>query len=139
MFGMLLDGPRDLGGESFAVDGQRRAGGNAVLVGRAHDQRIERAHFLMEQADGIVLGIVGAEAVRADHLGQAVGLVRRRHVAAAAHFAQADAEARLGELPGGFGAGEAAADDVDVEGHAGLLVARRRRYPAPDAHLHHRL
>ena len=38
----------------------------------------ERAHLLVEQADGIVLGIVGAEAVRADHFGEAVGLVRRR-------------------------------------------------------------
>ena len=85
-------------------------------------ERAERAHLLVEQADGIVLGIVGAEAVRADHLGEAVGLVRRSRVAAAAHFAQAHAQARLGELPGGFGTGEAAADDVDVEGHAGLLV-----------------
>ena len=58
-----------------------------------------------------------AEAVRADHLGEAVGLVRGRRVAAAAHFAEADAQAGFGELPGGFASGEAAADDVDVEGH----------------------
>ena len=38
-------------------------------------------------------------------------------VAAAAHFAQAHAQARLGELPRGLGSGEAAADDLDVEGH----------------------
>ena len=102
MFGMLLDRARDLGGEAVAVDRQRRAGGHAMLVGRAHDQRAERAHLLVEQADGIVLGIVGAEAVRADHLGEAVGLVRRRRVAAAAHFAEAHAQAGLGELPCGF-------------------------------------
>ena len=76
---------------------------------------LERAHFLVEQADRIVLGIVRAEAVRADHFGETVGLVRRRAVAAAAHFAQADAQARFGELPGSLGAGESAADDVDVE------------------------
>ena len=99
---MLLDRARDLGGEGFAVDRQRRAGGDAVLVGGAHDQRAQRAHFLVEQADRIVLGIVGAEAVRADHLGEAVGLVRRRRVAAAAHLAQAHAQARLGELPRGL-------------------------------------
>ena len=91
----------------------------------------ERAHLLVEQADRIVLGIVGAEAVRADHLGEPVGLVRRRHVAAAAHFAQADAQARLGQLPGRFGPGEAAADDVDVEGHVTALVERElNRQPA---------
>ena len=87
MFGMRLDRARHFGGEGLAVDRQRRAGGHAVLVGGAHDQRAERAHLLVEQADRIVLGIVGAEAVRADHLGQPVGLVRRRRVAAAAHFA----------------------------------------------------
>ena len=32
----------------------------------------------------------------------------------AAHFAEADLEAGLGELPGGLGPGETAADDVDV-------------------------
>ena len=96
-------------------------------------ERAERAHFLVEQADGIVLGVVGAKAVRADHLGEAVGLVRRGRVAAAAHFAEAHAQARLGELPSGFRAGEAAADDVDVEGHGGCIVSARKggRYPAP--------
>ena len=120
---MLLNGARDLGGEGFAIDRERGAGGHAMLVGGAHDQRSERAHFLVEQADGIVLGIVGAKAVRADHLGEAVGLVRRRRVAAAAHFAEPHAQARLGELPCGFGPGESAADDVDVEGHRGAVIA----------------
>ena len=68
----------------------------------------------MEQADRIVLGIVGAEAVRADQLGQAVGLVRRRHLAAAAHLGQPHLHAGLGELPGGLRSGEAAADDMDL-------------------------
>ena len=93
--------------------------GTRCCVGSAHDQRTERAHLLVEQADRIVLGIVGAEAVRADHLGEPVGLVRRRRVAAAAHLAEPHAKARLGELPGGLGPGEAAADDLDVEGHDG--------------------
>ena len=56
--------------EAVAVDRQRRAGRHLVRVGRRHDQRAQRAHLGVEQPDRIVLGIVGAEAVRADQLGQ---------------------------------------------------------------------
>jgi hypothetical protein len=62
--------------------------------------------------------------VRADHFGEAVGVVRRGGVAAAAHFAEADPEAGLGELPCGFGSGEAATDDVDVVAHEGRVAPR---------------
>ncbi len=86
-----------------------------MLVRHLHHQRTERAHFLMEQSNGIVLSIIGAEAVGADHLGKPVGFVRRSHIPAAAHFTEADFEPRFGELPRSFGSGEAAADDVDVE------------------------
>src|SRR3546814_11702317 len=71
----------------------------------------------MEQADGVAVAIVAAKAVRAHHFGERVALMRGRHVAASAHFGEADAIARLGELPGGFGAREAAADDVNVVAH----------------------
>jgi hypothetical protein len=37
--------------------------------------------------------------------------------AAAAHFGETHAESGFCELPRGFRSGEAAADDVDVEGH----------------------
>ena len=67
--------------------------------------------LLVEQADRIVLGIVGAEAVGADHLREPVGLVSRRHVATAAHFAEPDLQGPPGQLPGGLRSGEAAADD----------------------------
>ena len=74
----------------------------------------------MQQADRIGLGVVGAEGIGADELGEAVGLVR---IGAAhrAHLVQDDRHAGLGRLPGGFRAGEAAADDVD-----GLRVHGRR-------------
>ena len=77
---------------------------------------------MVEQADGIVLRVIGTKAVGADHFGEVVGLVRGRRIPAATHFAQPHAKARLGELPGGLGSGEPAADDVDVEGHSGALA-----------------
>ena len=66
----------------------------------------------MEQADGIMVGIVGAEAVGADHLGKAIGFMRGRRFAAAAHFAEADSVGGLGQLPGGLRAREAPPDEL---------------------------
>src|SRR5204862_7984028 len=103
----------------------------SVLVRGAHHERIERAHFLVEQAGRIVLGIVAAKAVRANHLGETVGLVRRGGVSAAAHFGETNAKSRLGQLPGSLGSGQAATDDVHVEGHAGLLVPASRAIQRP--------
>ena len=60
------------------------------------------------------------EGVGADELGEAIGLVRRR-AADAAHLVHDDVVAALGELPGGFAAGESAADDVDGLSHSHLL------------------
>ena len=61
---------RDGGGKAVAVDRQRAAGRHLVGVGRAHDQRAEPAHLRVQQADGVVLPVVGAERVRADQLGE---------------------------------------------------------------------
>jgi hypothetical protein len=70
------------------------------------------AHFGVDDADGIVFRVIGAEGVGTDQLGKAVGLVC---IGAAhrPHFVQDDRQAAPGDLPGGFGAGQAAADDVD--------------------------
>ena len=86
--------------------------GTWLRVAARHDQRAGKPHLGMQQPDRIGLGIVGAEGVGADQLGQAVGLVR---VGAAhrAHLVQHDRHAGFGRLPGGFRTGEAAADDVD--------------------------
>ena len=62
-------------------------GRNLVLVGRTHHQRIEPAHFLVQQADRVVLVVVRAQRVGADQLGELVGLVRRRRPHAA-HLVQ---------------------------------------------------
>ena len=63
-------------GKAVAVDRERAAGRHLVGVGGAHDQRAEPAHLLVQQADGVVLRVVGAERVGADQFGIAVGLVR---------------------------------------------------------------
>ena len=115
---MLFDRPRHGGGKALAVDRQRAAGRHLVGVGRAHDQRAEPPHFGMQQADGIVGGVVGAEGIGADQLGQAIGLMRLGHPHRA-HLVQHDAAAGFGRLPGGLGAGEAAADDMDEIGGGG--------------------
>ena len=101
----------DGGGKSVAVDRERAAGGHLVGVGGAHDQRAQPAHFGVQQADRIVGGVIGAERIGADELGEAVGAVRLGHPDRA-HLVQHDRDARPGDLPGGFGAGKAGADDM---------------------------
>ncbi len=98
--------------EAVAIDRERAAGRHLIGVGRAHDQRAEAAHFLVQQADGVVFGVVGAERVRADEFREAVGLVRFG-LARRAHFVQHHGDAAAGDLPGGFGTGEAAADHMN--------------------------
>jgi hypothetical protein len=108
---MVREPRRDRFGKAVAIDGERPAGRQLVGVGGGEDQRAAAPHLLMQQADGIVLGIVGAERVGADQLGQAIGLVRLG-LAHRAHLVERHGHAGLGELPGGFAAGEAAADDM---------------------------
>ena len=110
--GVAVDGRGDGIGEADAVDRQRAAGRQLVRIGLAHDQRTAAPHFLVQQADGIVLVVVGAEAVGADELGEALREVGLGH-ALGPHFVEHDPGAGFRRLPGRFGAGEAAADDVD--------------------------
>ena len=92
--------------------------GTWLRVAGAHDQRAGKPHLGMQQPDRIGLGVVGAEGVGADQLGEAVGLVRLG-AAHRAHFVQHDRHAGFGDLPCGFRAGKAAADDVDgLDAHA---------------------
>ena len=61
--------------ERIAIDGECAAGRKLVLIARGHDQRPGAAHLLVQKADGIVFPIVGAERVRADEFGKAIGFV----------------------------------------------------------------
>ena len=69
---------RDGCGKSVAVDGERAAGRHLMGVRRAHDERAEPAHLGVQQADRVVILVVGAERIGADQFGIAIGLVRRR-------------------------------------------------------------
>ena len=122
------EGGLDFGGEHVAVHRQRRSGGHFGLGRRRHHQRIELAHFVMEQADRVLFVVVGAEAVGADQFGQPRRLVRGAHVAAAAHFRQAHFQPAFRQLPCCFAAGQTAADDVNVICHAPPLTLARRNF-----------
>jgi len=102
---------RDRVGETVAIDRERAAGGHLIGVAGAHDQRAETAHLLMQQPDGVVLGIVGTEGVRAHELGEAIRLVRVCG-ALGAHLVQHDGDTVLRELPRGLGTGQSTADHV---------------------------
>ncbi len=109
--GMVVQGLGDGGGKSVAVDRQGAAGGHLVGVGGAHDQRAQPPHFGVQQADRVVGGVIGAKRVRAHEFGKAVGAMGLGHPIGA-HLVQDDADAGFGDLPGGFRAGEARADDM---------------------------
>ena len=98
--------------KAVAVDGQRAARRNLVGIGAGHDQRVHAPHLAMDQADGIGCRLVRPEGIGTDEFGQLVGLVGIG-AAHGAHLVQDDGNADAGDLPGGFGPGEAAADNVD--------------------------
>ena len=66
----------------------------------------------VQQADGIHLGIVGAEGIGADELGAAARVVRIGQ-ALRPHFMQHHPAAGSGRLPGSLRTGETRPDDVN--------------------------
>ena len=110
--------------EALAIDRQCASCRDLIDVGRAHDQRAEAAHFLMQEADGVVFLVVGAEGVRADELRERGGLVGRGR-AQRTHLVEHDRDAARGDLPSRLGSGKPAADDVHcaqtVFGHGARL------------------
>ena len=65
---------------------------------------------MSSQGGGILR--LGFQGVAANEFGEAIGLMGGGG-AHGAHFVEHGGEAGFGDLPGGFGAGESAADDVD--------------------------
>ena len=100
------------GGKRIAIHSQGTTGGQGVGVGHVHDQPVGVAHFPMQQPDGVLFTIVRAEGIGADHFRQIAGLVSKSGDLGA-HFVNDDAHAGLCRLPGRFGPGHAAADDME--------------------------
>ena len=96
----------------MAIDRQGATGRQLVGIGRTHDEGARAAHLLVDHADGVVGGIVGAEGVGADQLGEVVGEMGFGG-AHRSHLVQHHGHARLRELPRRLAAREAAADYVN--------------------------
>src|SRR3546814_12326013 len=94
----------DAAREEVAVDREGRAGGELRRVGLPHDKRAERAHLAVEQADRVAVAVVAATAVRADHSGERIALMRGGRARSPRHSGLSDAEAPLADLPAGSGA-----------------------------------
>jgi hypothetical protein len=47
-------------------------------IGSGHDERIETAHFTVQNANRACLRIVGAKRIRTDEFGEVSGAMRRR-------------------------------------------------------------
>ena len=102
----------DGGGKAVTIDRERAARRQLVGVGGVQHQRAEPAHLGVKEADGAAVGVVGAERVRADQLGELPGLVHgsRAH---RAHLMQHHGHAAARDLPGGLGTRKAAANHVN--------------------------
>jgi hypothetical protein len=107
-----LERSGDRRGKSVAVHGQGAAGRHLMGVGRAHDQRAKPAHLLVQEPDGGLFVVVGAEGIGADQLCQPLGLVRIGR-AQRTHLMQGNRQAALANLPGRLRARQPAADDMD--------------------------
>ena len=109
---LALERRGDGGGKAVTIDRERAARRQLVGVGGVQHQRAEPAHFGMKETDGAAVGIVGAERVRADQLGELPCFVHgsRTH---RAHLMQHHRHAAARDLPGGLGTRQAAADHVN--------------------------
>src|SRR4029077_16037116 len=113
---LVFEPARHLVSKTFTIDSKRAAGGQLVLIGRSENERPRSPPLLMQQANRIAGPIVGAEGVGAYELGKRRGLMRLGALHWA-HLMQDDRNTGRRELPGGFAAGQATADDVHHSDH----------------------
>jgi len=109
---MVFQRPGHRCGKSVTIHGKRAACRQAMRVGRTQDQGARAAHLFVQQADGIVLGVIRTERVGAHELRQPVCLVRIGS-AHRPHLVQHHARAVFRRPPSRFAACQPAANDVD--------------------------
>ena len=95
----------DAGPAELVTTGNTVAGRKKLF---AHLKRLAKA----QEADRIVLFVVGTKGIRAHQLGKLAGLMSCRR-ASWSHFMQNDRHATARELPSRLGTGEPAADDMN--------------------------
>jgi hypothetical protein len=83
-----------------------------VFISGAHDHRIHYPHLGMKHADSVCLGIVRAETVGTDKLGEVVGVVRVGFPNRP-HLMKHDTNAALRDLKGRLTASQSAANDMN--------------------------
>ena len=93
-------------GKAIAVDGERASRRQLVGIGRAHHQRAKPPHLGVQETDRARRGVVGAERIRANELGELPGLVHGGR-AQRPHFVQHHRHAAARDLPGGLGTRQA--------------------------------
>jgi hypothetical protein len=82
-----------------------------MFIGFANDDGTEATEFFVQQTGGPIGGL-GTEGVAANEFGEVLGMVGGAGLVGA-HFVEYDGDACLSDLPSGFGACDAAADDMD--------------------------
>jgi hypothetical protein len=102
---VLLKGGGEGGAVAAAVYRQGAPGGHGMAIGGADHQGTQAPQFLLQQPGGPIAA-QGAEAVAAHQLGEFAAVVGGR-AAHRPHFHQPHRDTGPGDLPSGFGAGQA--------------------------------
>ena len=118
--GMVSDLLGDHLGKAHTVNGQTAAGFHAGRLGALHDDAAHAAQLFLQQADG-VLQPVAAQRVGANQLCEIFGMMGRA-LLGGTHLVEFYLDAPLCQLPGGFRACQACADDFYFHASASFFL-----------------
>ena len=118
---MLLEGFGNKAGERIPIYGQRAARGHPRPIRRRHYQRIQMAHFFLEQAHG-VLQPIRSQRIGTDQLRKQGRMMGRAH-GLGLLLDQRDGNAPPDQLPGGFAARQARADNGYAHSSSSVVCA----------------
>ena len=118
--GMVSDLLGDHLGKAHTVNSQTAAGLHTGGLGALHDDAAHTAQLFLQQAD-CVLQAVAAEGVGADELCEIFGMMGGT-LLGGTHLVEFYLDAPLGQLPGGFRACQACADDFYFHASASFFL-----------------